>query len=670
MNKGREPAADANTPNQSLAKKRGRPKGSKNKPKMPPLPAEGTLRLKQQDEESHSPPPTLASFEARRFVGVQHRVKTTTAGEERPTRVAILVPGQKKPMRHELGDVRSEIDFAAGVYPMSYRRLGEGEDVSAFTRPWQLKSKELPSVEAKNLAGDDLDATMADLKAGKCAFVNGRSIVLRASSKNKLVLHAVTEVPTEFDGLRPGDLVGMSLGGSGDTLAVLFANYANGGGEIMIARTPTARLKAYRERAKAASSSADKNEEEAGKSKDDVVLAEMVRDERKSFYPVTMDERSSIAVRLAWRRLAEIMDARIAMRQRLIGAARVEAYIRSDRDSFPTGDLTLIHNATVANDVAYLAIVAEEKRAEKALEEALNRLPAYRLILSRVKGIGPRLAGRLVSAMEDIGRFECTDHDAEIAALRQEIVDKRAAMEFEHLLPAVFATRKPDKPDEPCFGGTRDTSRHDFNWWQATQIARSLTQAELDAQPEETDRIELERRLGNLDEILHLMKKRAKLKKRKFHRSRSRFVAYNGLNPDPKTGQFRRQRKGELANWSKTGRQTGYLLTPQMLKLPRALYGRYLIALKRALREKHPEVVVEAPKNGKAIRKYTDGHIQSMAGCRLATRFFEWFFREAWRLRQDPAGYRFQEPQYPSIATMMAEVEESSPSDAIVNEDE
>ncbi len=660
----RTPPSDITNPAEQPKRGRGRPKGVKNKKKTP---APTQIAITNPNHNS-SNQPTLANFQACRYIGLQHRVKTTTSGEERPTRVAILVPDMKKPTRYELGAVRSEIDFAAGVYPVSYRKLEDGENVSQFERPWQLKSKELPAAEALELDAEEMGKAMADLKNGKVAFVSGRSIILRPNAKGKMVPHTVTEIPTEFDGLRAGDLVGMSLGGSGDALAVLFANYANGGSEIMIARTPPARLKAYREEITGVPTASEESvkddddvEEGVGKAKDDVVLAQMVRDRRVAFYAVTPDERSAIAVRLAWHRVAEVMAARIAMKQRLIGAARTAVYVNSDRAHLPHGDLTLIHNEMAVSDAAYLAMLAEEKLADKGLQAALNRLPAYRLILSRVTGVGPRLAGRLMSAMGDIARFECTEYDAEIASLRTEIVAARAAMKFDELLPKVFTVRKVNKPEELRFKGTQDTSRKDFNWWQATQIARDLTQSELDSLSPETDRTELETRLTNLDEILQLMRSRGRLKRLKFRKSRNRFIAYNGLNPDPKTGQFRRRKAGELANWSGTGRQTGWLLLSQMLKVPKAIYGRYLIAIKQALRAKHPEIVVVPPKKpgGKPTRKYTNGHIQSMAGWRLATRFFEWFFGEVWHLReQGPENYRFREPQYPSIAAMATEANE------------
>ncbi len=118
---------------------------------------------------------------------------------------------------------------------------------------------------------------------------------------------------------------------------------------------------------------------------------------------------------------------------------------------------------------------------------------------------------------------------------------------------------------------------------------------------------------------------------RRFPRD-AKLKAYCGVHILP-DGRIPRKRLGAVANWSGEARQALYQLGEQFVYRPDSEWGRKLRTYKRALRERHPEVVEVAGK-----KRYTDGHIHKMAIWRTLSRFVEWLHREWTRLeaeRQD-----------------------------------
>lgn len=102
----------------------------------------------------------------------------------------------------------------------------------------------------------------------------------------------------------------------------------------------------------------------------------------------------------------------------------------------------------------------------------------------------------------------------------------------------------------------------------------------------------------------------------------------------PTEKQFPRKHAGEIANWDNDGRQALYLLADQCVRRKESDWGKKLIHYKQNLRNKHPqeETIVDLTtgkpklnKNGKPIKRYSDGHIHKMAYWRTITRFVEWF---------------------------------------------
>ena len=68
----------------------------------------------------------------------------------------------------------------------------------------------------------------------------------------------------------------------------------------------------------------------------------------------------------------------------------------------------------------------------------------------------------------------------------------------------------------------------------------------------------------------------------------------------------------------------------QFNRRPKSVWGAKLLENKRKLRETHPEPIQSENKNGKMVKKYSDGHILKMAQWRTVTQFCVWLYRE-WR---------------------------------------
>lgn len=244
-----------------------------------------------------------------RFIGIQHRVKTTASGEGHPTRVAIIEG--KKTTTEELKDEQAELDF----------------------------------------------------------------------------IHS----------LEKGDVIGMILGGSGDYLAYAASAKAKEVGAAVY-RLPTYALKERREiLGEAVSTSKQKDG-------DHLLLAQLVRDEVELFYPLAETDASLIMVRVAWRSLWEAMQARMAaeqrFRQNFIGRTFTAA-----GGLYPQGGIEQIFKEAKANDKILSALYAEEAELEKQLKKTLAKTEVFTELFLPLPGVGPKIAGRIISAIIDIRRF-------------------------------------------------------------------------------------------------------------------------------------------------------------------------------------------------------------------------------------------------------------------------
>lgn len=298
----------------------------------------------------------------KRYIGIRHRVKATADGEARPTQMAILAEGKKKPTLYNLATEIDELDFILGQYPTKHRKLESGdtlEGVQVHHVRWRKAKK-----------NEDLS-----------------SVPETFQRKTKKELMIATHIPTAFDGLKEGDVVSMLLGGSGDMLAYAIGEQAEKVGARAM-RIPPFVFDGVR-------SSEDKDD-------DARLLAELARERSELFYPYVSRDASMVLVRELLRQRTDAMKARIAceqrLRQRMIG--------HMFRALTPEGDLEKRFDEAKANDTILQALLTEEGRTDRELKKAVEETEVWQHILDDVTGVGPAIAGRVIAGILDIRRFE------------------------------------------------------------------------------------------------------------------------------------------------------------------------------------------------------------------------------------------------------------------------
>ncbi len=277
-----------------------------------------------------------------RYVGIRPRVKVTADNEARPTQVTVHGPGDVK-ISYELASEQDELDFVLGRFVTSFRKVTPGEDVSMFLEHH----------------------------------------ILRDDEKNPI------KVPAGFDGLKQGDVVAMSAGGSGDYFAFALSRKGEDIG-ARVGRIPPFDLKKLRG--------------EGMKDDDATFLAELIRDKQGLFTPMYIRDRTIVRVRELQRQRIDIMKARIGCEQRLRQRFIGEVFCTTE-GLFPQGAIEKAFDEKKANDVVLSALLKEEARANRELEKAIRETEVWQKVLSTVTGLGPGIAGRLISAIQDIRRF-------------------------------------------------------------------------------------------------------------------------------------------------------------------------------------------------------------------------------------------------------------------------
>ena len=275
-----------------------------------------------------------------RFIGVRHRVKQTAKREARPTQVCVKKPGEKIRLI-TLKTEQDELDWVHGIFPISYRDA-EGDEADEHPK---------------------------------------HHIKLRAG---------VARIPDAYDGLQEGDVIAMTLGGSGDYFAYAIARIAEKKGAKFY-RLPPFTLKELRG--------------EEGKDDDSVLLAHRIRDTPELFTPVEPRDRDIIMVRQCQNALVDAMKARIACEQRLHQFVIGQSFC-TDESGYIEGSIQKAFEHEKANDVILQALIKEEKVREKALTKALWKVDVFNDIFLPIEGVGPRIAGRIISSIQNIDRFE------------------------------------------------------------------------------------------------------------------------------------------------------------------------------------------------------------------------------------------------------------------------
>ena len=295
---------------------------------------------------------------ATRIIGIVPRVKATADRESRPTTLAVYDCGESvfRP-KLEVPDEQSELDFVLGCMPVKWRKVTEGEDLKGFKEHHIIMKKD----------PEDNKKFVAD------------------------------KVPAAYEGLKKGDVIVMSLGGSGDNFAFALSRQADEIGALVL-RCPPFQLKEARlELVK----TDPKNET----LDDSFVLVQMVKAGPDKFYPVFVRERKLTRMRGCYQRRIDVMKARIACEQRLRQRFIGEIFCSAE-GKYPEGALEKEFNAIAANDAVLGALITEEHSADLALNKACMELPVFTEVFKQVSGIGPAIASRLISAIQDIRRFE------------------------------------------------------------------------------------------------------------------------------------------------------------------------------------------------------------------------------------------------------------------------
>ncbi len=277
-----------------------------------------------------------------RIIGITHRVKRTAKGEARPTMVAISDREEVK--THKLETEQDELDFVLGRWAARWRKIKESEDLSGFL-PHHIR-RDKKTKESK-------------------------------------------QVPASYDGLRAGDMVVMTFGGSGDRLAFAIKRKLDKiGGRIL--RIAPFRLK----------------EKRTGKKDEDhILLAHLFMTETAEFQKMSDRDMELIETREAYFTRQEAMKARIGceqrLRQRLIGKIFL-----SEEGGYPEETVEDEYDRLKASDAVLQALIAEEAAREAKMKKAVRKLLVWPNLFEPIKGVGEVIAARLIVAIGDIRRFE------------------------------------------------------------------------------------------------------------------------------------------------------------------------------------------------------------------------------------------------------------------------
>lgn len=480
----------------------------------------------------------------KRFIGIRHRVKKTTAGEARPTQLWLGDTGTFV----ELDDDNAELDWVRGTFPVSWRDVTPDEDLTAFS-PRHVKWRTVRKGES-----------IEGINPAHMRMQDGKQQI-------------VVKVPDAYDGLKPGDIYAMSLGGSGDRLAFALSKVGEKKGATVM-RLPPSILKQRRQVFG-----------EETKDNDAKLLGLLVAVEPIIFHEVTANTRKIIQVRERQALRMDAMKARIACEQRLRQTLNGAVFCRES--DFADLDIEAQYETLKANDRILLALEDEENIRIRELDRAIKDTEIWQHIFDHVVGVGPALAGRLISAIGTIERFMVEPDQARMDALYEESVRLERTAGLQNLKHFV---------------------KDDGNAFQTLQ--RVASWCGKNNRPEQA---------AKLERAVECHQQRSQLRHRARKATQAKLKQFCGVAVT-QDGRFPRRRAGSVANWHPDARQALYLLADQFNRQSnRTPWGRMLLEYKTKLRTAHPEVVEE---DGK--KRYTDGHIHKMALWRTVTKFVEW----------------------------------------------
>lgn len=292
-------------------------------------------------------------FSATRLIGIQFRIKKTTKGESKPTIVTIFDPSSRRSQRIELATESDELDFGLDGALVKWRDVADGEDIS------HLPKRHIKVVK----------------KTGK------------------------KQVPAEKIAITEGDVILMSLG-AGDELACFLDHKAKAVGATVL-RCKPADLKDARGKRESVGKDV--------KADDSALIIQIAQNRPELFRPLTARTKYDIRLQGVFRRWEEIQrHGRIPCEQRIRAALIGETFLLAGE--YPNEGLDIIFKKAKAANPSLQAIIAEELRAEAELTALVEAHPIYREVLSKVGGLGPKIAARILVAVKDIDRFPSDSH--------------------------------------------------------------------------------------------------------------------------------------------------------------------------------------------------------------------------------------------------------------------
>ena len=305
-------------------------------------------------EKSEMTVTVLPKNEVKRWIGIRPRVKMSAAGEARPTQVAALL-ADSSVEKFDLATEQDELDFVRGKWVKNgkFRDAAPDEDFTKFLPHHIVKDDE------------------------------------KEAAKKERPLKP-TQVPVVYDGLREGDLVGMSLGGIGDCLAYAISRFGETGG-FAVKRIPPFRMKDARG--------------EASEDEDALLLATLVKEKPTFFRDVVGRDRALITLRETNRLRKFLQDDRKACFQR-VRTSLIGQVFCSETGGFQEGEIEKLFDLAIANDPVAQSLRDKEKNLDKQVKKSCEQIPLYTEVLTNVKGLGPLISAPIIGAVQDIGLFD------------------------------------------------------------------------------------------------------------------------------------------------------------------------------------------------------------------------------------------------------------------------
>jgi hypothetical protein len=306
----------------------------------------------------------------KRIIGVRHRQKMTQDGEARPTALCVTRAGDpSKNSEILLETEQDEIDWAHGMLPIKFREAASDDKLEDFL-PWHLQWKKV--------------------KEGELIEGLPKSHI-RVDGKLTERLH---KVPCEFTGLEKGDTILMLAGGSGDLFGHLLSRVGEENGSVVM-RTSAARAKESRK------GSAYEKVEFLH-----IGLVWMYASDSEKFRKLLPRHLAQVEIKEVYLRFADVQEDRKACGLRLYQRAKRDAYLQKGVETSAMVAIQERHKKLLASDPVHLALLTEEKGVEKEALKIMEGMLQYQRIYEPVKGIGPRIALRLISSLLDITAFE------------------------------------------------------------------------------------------------------------------------------------------------------------------------------------------------------------------------------------------------------------------------